>query len=429
MLLQGTDLTSLDGIGQLFTSGGAVVSTGAGANSSNSSSSQRHYTDTASGSPPLNAGERSSSNSGGSQLHSNGSGSDGANDGDSSGNQDGHNDNSSSDSADAASAASTWPHAAAHRRGSKDANQSKHSMLAPRRHDSPPENDSNSGDSNSHNGHSRNDSTEVKSDEMGDGSPTLDPADSGSGAGSGGAGGGSTAVLPPKSVATAAIDPNGVSPPGELRQGLIELPVSHAAGWGASGAGVPPQLLQQLSRSANAGPMPAGMLRGADLSGAAGGGGGVLQGVLPFPGQGIVDLQQGVIVGGALEEFIGQKQGVLSGPTQGVIGSGQGVLSGPSVGAPHAQPHGESNGYSHGYSGEPPAKRAAASSLDAAAWDAQDVSMGEGEGDATVATGASGVSSKAVSRARAEFGCEGGAGALATASAMDTSADGAVDAR
>ena len=63
------------------------------------------------------SGQRSSSHSGGSQQLSAGSGSDGTNDGEgSSSNPSSHNDNSSSDSADAASAASTWPHAVATRR-------------------------------------------------------------------------------------------------------------------------------------------------------------------------------------------------------------------------------------------------------------------------------------------------------------------------
>lgn len=195
MAMRGTDLASIDGVGQFFTPGGgakapvpSVEQNSGGLQSLSRSSiasmsvtsSSRHRHDAAvstMGTLPLHNGERSS-NSGGSQQLSNGSGSDG--DGANGSGGEAHNDNSSSDSADAASAASTWPHAVATRRGSKEVALGKgaHPELAPPpREGSPPENDSASGDgstaSNGGTGGQRPDSgSESKSDE--NGSPPPD---------------------------------------------------------------------------------------------------------------------------------------------------------------------------------------------------------------------------------------------------------------
>ena len=235
-LPQGTDLASLEGIGQLFAaSQGAVAagsagarmptsgkgealtnsrqvsraafstvsqsashsSTGSTGSNSHSSLPSRHsarghyHADAKGVSPPLEHAGRSGS--GGSQQQSNGSGSDGANECEgSSSNPEGH---SGSDSADAASAASTWPHAAATRRSRhlKDVKQDVGQAGdgpggAPRqlaRKGSPPENETHSasGDSSSNsNGSGSNgsrtqlDSSGHKSDDQnGEGSPPLDP--------------------------------------------------------------------------------------------------------------------------------------------------------------------------------------------------------------------------------------------------------------
>ena len=220
-------------------------------------------------------------------------------------------DNSSSDSADAASAASTWPKAIAARRGErygKDgavsshargghaqslaladhaANDSGDSAHSSARQDSPPENDSSSsgGQLSDHGSHQPK--------------PRAPPA-----AGGGHSVSAAVAAAEEASNLAAAVGCP-TTAPGEMRQGLVDTTALHGRA-----SSLPPLAPVGLSQglvgapgtrgpSAAAGnPATGPPLRLAQPPAP------VLQGVLPFPGQGVVDLQQGVVSGGnGLEAF------------------------------------------------------------------------------------------------------------------------------
>lgn len=338
----GCNLASLEGVGSLFAAAAAAAANGggpAGAGSNTRLQQQQQQDDGSSASGSTGHGSSIARH----KMSSNGSDQQ-----DTSSSNEVNADNSSSDSADAASAASTWPKVAARRShppgagasrggggnmmmthqlrmavgphghattGTLDAERNSSGSSSTNREGSPPEgsppNDSNA-DSNG-GGDSHSNGSEGKG-EGGDGSPPLDPiAAQGS--------------LPPS------------VPPG-LRQGVVDtaqaqgvLPLG-AGMAGSDGSGGQGHLntITQGYLSANAGVagvgnlpipghtskfgrVPAAQLRqgplGADAPPA------MIQGVLPFPGQGVLDLQQGVIdhTARSLESFnyLPKGQGAASG--------------------------------------------------------------------------------------------------------------------
>lgn len=491
---QGTDLTSLEGIGTLFGPGGASSSRGAASLSSMDCAEFARPTSSAfdhtGRHPYLDAeqliSERLSANSSTTHLNSNGSGSDGANDGDDTAvaarqparqSHHHHLDHSSSDSADAASAASTLPHAVATRRSSKEHNAGKQQPALAPREGSPPENDSASGDTNlsgdanSNNSHfhgsSEAHSNGSESDENGS-SPPLDPcgnaagtslpsqaphADAASAAASAGTGGLAAATVAPTHA------PPGQGVPPSASHSLLDPSLSCggggasrvAVGVGAKTLGA--QRANSLNVSSNGtaaaalqGASPGSLSAGAAVAGGVlpgvgvlPGSGGVLQGVLPFPGQGVVELQQGVLAtgtsGDGREDFVYPGAAVANGGVMGVADATLMLL------AQHASPHvdamqletqhpaptterepertGVARGVNEkldapmledsGHGGEPPAKRAAASMADALTV-GKDESMSHADGVDERPAG----EARAVSRQRAEFGGN-------EPSAMDTS--------
>ena len=397
------------------------------------------------------------STSGSSHQLSNGSGSDGAEDGEASSSFSKHGnggDNSSSDSADAASAALTQRRAhvgdrvATRRSGQHLAHVKGSSTLVPTREGSPPENDSASGDSN-------NGSNDATQSNGGTGSAASNEQKRAGSGGSGGGGSGSNSdenasgdSPPHESASVPGLPQQGpvsaapplpvapINPVGMVQQGVVGvLPTAGAQGVPPTSTQgllehLPPHLQQMLHRlppanqsmfaqAASASLLPAQGIHA--YGGAQGNGGnGVLQGVLPFPGQGVVELQQGVIVGGALEEFRGQatQQNALAAHQQGVLGGDGTAIPFQMPQAQHAMPRVApiasatvARSEDNGFTGEPPAKRAAASTLDASGM----VVDGAEEP-------AKGVT--APRHTRAEFGCEGGGTATAAQpapTAMDES--------
>ena len=300
----GADLSTLDGIGALFAeagqhrsgSQGAERKGGGGASASSQlgarveqgpiSGSNSYQSGESSGdSPPLNEGdhkrEGGSSSASASGVRS-GSGSHGERDTNS-------YENSSSDSADALSAALTWPKAIAARRGdrhSKDvasghsnramqaANDSGDSGHSSGRQDSPPENEG---------------SSSSDSDKRGSTTAERPPSRS---SGSSGTGAAATSSL---SLAAIAADHGcPTASAGEMRQGLVDPASLHGLQQGGSEA-------QAALRPGAPASLPLTGLPGSIPTFAPAP---VLQGVLPFPGQGVVDVQQGVVSGtSSLEAF------------------------------------------------------------------------------------------------------------------------------